>query len=154
MNTISVRAAATLSAAGLTRTLAAGPFYRLSLKDNIAPERQSMRHRYFYTWETTLAATTSLTGEQLRAARASLRWEQKDVAKASKVSEPTVKRLESMNGYVRANTLTVEALIQAFDAAGIEFVAADGDKGPGMRFKADLKPAEVPPRSPKRPQSP
>lgn len=116
--------------------------------------RYSMRWRYFYTWEISLAATTSLTGEQLRAARASLRWEQKDVANASKVSEPTVKRLESMNGYVKANTLTIEALIRAFDAAGIEFVAADGGKGPGVRFKAALKPAEVPPRSPRRPPSP
>ena len=101
-----------------------------------------------------MAANASLTGEQLRAARASLRWEQKDVASASKVSEPTVKRLESMNGYVRANALTIEALVRAFDAAGIEFVGADGGKGPGMRFKADLMPAEVPPRSPKRPRSP
>lgn len=101
-----------------------------------------------------MAKTTSLTGEQLRAARAALRWEQKDVANASKVSEPTVKRLESLNGYVRANALTIDALIRAFDAEGIEFTAAADGKGPGMRLMTDRGPAETEPRPARRRRSP
>src|SRR6516162_6763095 len=37
----------------------------------------------------------SLTSEQVRAARMLLRWEQKDLAEASGVSLPSIKRLET-----------------------------------------------------------
>lgn len=81
----------------------------------------------------------TLTGAQLKAARALLRWEQKDVARASKLSEPTVKRLEAIDGYVRANEVTIDALVRAFDAAGVEFIMAEAGKGPGVRLKIDQK---------------
>lgn len=84
-----------------------------------------------------MSPITPLTGEQLRAARALLRWEQKDVAAGSKLSEPTVKRLEGMVGPIRANDVTIDALIRAFDAAGVVFLAAGDGLGPGVRFKTD-----------------
>ena len=37
-----------------------------------------------------------MTSEQIRAARMLLRWEQKDLAAASQVSLPTIKRLETV----------------------------------------------------------
>lgn len=78
-----------------------------------------------------------LTSAQIRAARALLRWEQKDLAKASKVSLPTIKRLEVKTGPLGAHEVTVDALIRAFDAAGVEFIAAEAGKGAGVRFKTD-----------------
>ena len=42
----------------------------------------------------------SITSELIRAARALLRWEQRDLADASAVSLPTIKRLEAVPGVV------------------------------------------------------
>lgn len=75
-----------------------------------------------------------LTSEQIRAARALIRWEQKDLAEASKVSLPSIKRLEAQPGPLAAQARTVEALRQALEAAGVIFVAENGE-GPGVRLR-------------------
>jgi len=72
------------------------------------------------------------TSEQLRAGRMLLRWEQKDLASASKVSLATVKRLEGKLGPVLANQVTLEAIRRAFLEAGVEFTNGDS---PGVRMK-------------------
>jgi len=77
-----------------------------------------------------------LTSEQLRAARMMLRWEQKDLADASKVSLPTIKRLETRPGRIQANESTLVALQRALEAAGVIFIAENGE-GPGVRLKKD-----------------
>jgi len=73
-----------------------------------------------------------LTSEQIRAARALLRWDQKDLAKAAGISVETVKRLEKNPGPVSAYHATVEAITKALEAAGAEFT---NDDGPGVRVK-------------------
>jgi predicted transcriptional regulator len=70
----------------------------------------------------------------IRAARALLRWEQRDLANASSVSLPTIKRLESKAGTMGAHTSTVSALPKALEAAGIEFIDENGG-GPGVRLR-------------------
>ena len=75
-----------------------------------------------------------LTSEQLRAARALLRWEQKDLAEASAVSLPTIKRLEAKPGPLGAYAMTVNALRRALEEAGIEFIPENGG-GPGVRLR-------------------
>jgi len=79
-----------------------------------------------------------LTSEQMRAARALLRWDQKALAQASKVSLPTIKRLEPLSGPLMANAVTIEALRRAFEDAGVEFIPED-DKGPGVRLSSPLQ---------------
>src|SRR5580704_9833357 len=54
-----------------------------------------------------------LTSELVRAARALLRWEQRDLEHASSVSLPTIKRLESTRGVIRAHRSTRTAAAQA-----------------------------------------
>ena len=44
----------------------------------------------------------NLTSEVIRAARALLRWEQRNLAEASSISLPTIKRLEFEAGDVRS----------------------------------------------------
>jgi transcriptional regulator with XRE-family HTH domain len=73
-----------------------------------------------------------ITSEQIRAARALLRWEQKDLAEASKVSLPSVKRLETIPGDLAAQERTVDALRQAIEASGVEFT--NGER-PGVRWR-------------------
>jgi transcriptional regulator with XRE-family HTH domain len=75
-----------------------------------------------------------LSSEQIRAARMLLRWEQKDLATASSVSLPTVKRLETQPGDLRASEKTIEGFHRALEAAGVEFIAANGG-GPGVRLR-------------------
>lgn len=82
-----------------------------------------------------------LTSELVRAARALLRWEQRHLAETSGVSLPTIKRLESQRGALRAHGVTATAIRRALEAAGIEFM--NGGK-PGVRLtaKAPLNPSE------------
>jgi predicted transcriptional regulator len=75
----------------------------------------------------------SITSELIRAARALLRWEQRDLARASGVSLPTIKRLESVPGILAAHSSTVAALRRALESAGIEFTKGNG---PGVHLKA------------------
>jgi predicted transcriptional regulator len=74
-----------------------------------------------------------LTSELIRAARALLRWEQRDLAEESSVSLPTIKRLESKPGILGAHDSTVNALQRALENAGIEFIEENGG-GPGLRL--------------------
>ena len=78
----------------------------------------------------------AITSELIRAARALLRWEQRDLAQASGVSLPTIKRLEVTPGILAAHSSTVTALRRALESAGVEFT--DGG-GLGVRLKADPK---------------
>jgi hypothetical protein len=75
-----------------------------------------------------------LSSELIRAARALLRREQRDLEAASSVSLPTIKRLESKPGIMAAHLSTVVALRKALEAAGIEFIDENGG-GPGVRLK-------------------
>ncbi len=65
-----------------------------------------------------------LTAEQLRAARAMLRWDQARLAGLSGLSIETVKRLERLSGELattRAGTLDV--LQRALERGGVEFIS-------------------------------
>jgi transcriptional regulator with XRE-family HTH domain len=73
-----------------------------------------------------------MTAEQIRAARALLRWDQADLAKASEVSVETVKRLEAMDGeLLEVRAATVAAIQKAFEKAGVEFL---NHGQPGVRL--------------------
>jgi predicted transcriptional regulator len=73
-----------------------------------------------------------ITSEQVRAARALIRWEQRNLAETSKVSLPSIKRLETTPGALSAQPRTIEAIRPALEAAGIEFT--NGDR-PGVRLR-------------------
>ena len=75
-----------------------------------------------------------LTSEQVRAARALLRWEQKDLSSASMVSLPSIQRLETKPGPLAAQPRTVAAIRAALEAAGVIFVDSNGE-GPGVRLR-------------------
>jgi predicted transcriptional regulator len=81
---------------------------------------------------------TKLTSEVVRAARALLRWEQRDLADASSVSLPTIKRLEVTPGPLSAHLSTIAALKRALEDAGIEFIDENGG-GPGVRLRKRQK---------------
>jgi transcriptional regulator with XRE-family HTH domain len=78
--------------------------------------------------------TLVLSSELIRAARALLRWEQRDLADASSISLPTIKRLESKPGLMVAHMSTVSALRKTLESAGVEFIDENGG-GPGVRLR-------------------
>ena len=73
-----------------------------------------------------------VAGPQLRAARAMAGLDQETLAKTAGVTANTVRRLEGMEGRLRATTTTVDALQRALEAAGIVFT--NGDE-PGVRMR-------------------
>ena len=79
-----------------------------------------------------------LTSEQVRAARMLLRWEQKELAVASGVSLPSIKRLETQPGELGAQHRTIDAIVKALEKAGVQFIDENGG-GPGVRLRKPSK---------------
>jgi transcriptional regulator with XRE-family HTH domain len=75
-----------------------------------------------------------VTTRQIKAARALLGWSQADLAKRSRVSEPTVARLESAEGELGGREGTIVKIRTAIESAGIEFIQENGG-GPGVRLR-------------------
>ena len=63
--------------------------------------------------------------EQLRAARAMLRWSQEDLADKSGVSLGAIKRLEAAPGPLAAQTRIVAKFVNTLENAGIELIGPD-----------------------------
>lgn len=79
--------------------------------------------------------TPRITSEQVRAARALLRWEQKDLADKSGISLPSIKRLETKPGPLAAYDATVEAIVAAFEREGVVFLMPGEEGGEGVRME-------------------
>lgn len=76
---------------------------------------------------------------QIRAARGLLGWSQVRLADAAGLSEPTIKRTEG--GKASVSTEAVVAIQRALEAAGVIFVAENGE-GPGVRLRKQGQPDE------------
>jgi transcriptional regulator with XRE-family HTH domain len=74
-----------------------------------------------------------ITALQLRAARALLGLDQRQVAELSGLSVPTIQRMEASDGVIRGNVDSLMKLIQALDNAGIELIAEGAASLPGGR---------------------
>jgi transcriptional regulator with XRE-family HTH domain len=72
-----------------------------------------------------------ITSDQIRAARALLRWSSAELAERSGVGSATIKRMESMNGVPSGNVKTLLALKNALETAGVEFLGSP-DNAPGV----------------------
>ena len=79
-----------------------------------------------------------ITGAQMRAARALLGIDQRQLAQRSGLSVPTIQRMESSDGVVRGNVDSLMKLVDALGAAGIELIAegaASQSGGRGVRLR-------------------
>src|SRR5664279_6165178 len=63
-----------------------------------------------------------MSAAQLRAVRALLGIDQRQLADLAGLSVPTIQRMEASNGVIRGNVDSLTKLIAAFDAAGIELI--------------------------------
>ena len=74
-----------------------------------------------------------ITSDQIRAARALLRWSGKDLAEKTGLGFSTLMRLEVLEGVPSAQAKTLETIQKAFENAGIEFIGTP-EEGAGVRW--------------------
>jgi ribosome-binding protein aMBF1 (putative translation factor) len=75
-----------------------------------------------------------ISGIQIRAARAALRWTIEELAEKSGLGVRTIKRFESVDGIPSSRTSTLGELKSTFESAGIEFTGTPDDS-PGIRLR-------------------
>ena len=79
-----------------------------------------------------------ITANQLRAARALLNIDQRQLAELCGLSVPTIQRMEASEGVIRGNVDSLMKLVDALSGAGIELIR-EGDVsregGRGVRLK-------------------
>jgi transcriptional regulator with XRE-family HTH domain len=75
-----------------------------------------------------------ITSDQIRAARALLRWSGKDLAEKTGLGFSTLMRLEVLDGVPGAQAKTLETIQKALEEAGIEFIGSP-EEGAGVRWK-------------------
>jgi hypothetical protein len=78
--------------------------------------------------------TKPLTSDQVRAARALLRWSAEDLSRQSSVSLRTIRRAELAEGHTAMTTANNLAVRRALESAGVEFIDENGG-GPGVRLR-------------------
>ncbi|MFE1598803.1 helix-turn-helix domain-containing protein [Methylobacterium sp. ID0610] len=88
-----------------------------------------------------------ITAAQMRAARALLGIDQRQLAEMSGVSLPTIQRMEASEGNVRGVVDTLTKVIEALNRAGVELIgdnAISREGGRGVRLVSPNPPG--PPR--------
>jgi predicted transcriptional regulator len=79
-----------------------------------------------------------ITSAQMRAARALLGIDQRQLAAMASLSLPTIQRMEASLGQVRGNIDTLMKVIKALDGAGIELIGENAPttgSGRGVRLR-------------------
>jgi transcriptional regulator with XRE-family HTH domain len=79
-----------------------------------------------------------ITAAQLRAARALVGIDQRQLAEKSGLSLPTIQRMEASGGVIRGNVDSLMKLVAALNAAGIELISDHANSsggGRGVRLK-------------------
>ena len=79
-----------------------------------------------------------ITSSQMRAARALLGIDQRQLAEMAGLSLPTIQRMESSGGQVRGIIDTLMKVIEALEGAGVELIAVNSPsagRGRGVRLR-------------------
>jgi transcriptional regulator with XRE-family HTH domain len=80
-----------------------------------------------------------ITAAQLRAARALLGIDQRELAQRCSLSLPTIQRMEGSEGVIRGNVDSLMKLVEALSVAGIELIGEgtpSSGGGRGVRLKS------------------
>jgi transcriptional regulator with XRE-family HTH domain len=78
-----------------------------------------------------------ITSAQMRAARALLGIDQRELAQRASLSLPTIQRMESSDGVIRGNVDSLMKLVDALAASGVELIGEDATSlghGRGVRL--------------------
>ena len=97
-----------------------------------------------------------ITANQLRAARALLNIDQRQMAELADLSVPTIQRMEASDGVVRGNVDSLMKLVAALDDAGIELINPGGAStsgGRGVRLREHVAKPKASPKAKSKPSS-
>jgi transcriptional regulator with XRE-family HTH domain len=87
-----------------------------------------------------------ITSAQMRAARALLGVDQRELAEMANLSLPTIQRMEASGGQVRGIIDTLMKVVEALEGAGLELIGENGPSvgsGRGVRLReAGSRPGE------------
>ena len=89
-------------------------------------------------YKTSKTSRNTISAAQMRAARALLGIDQRELAELSGISLPTIQRMEASDGNVRGVIDTLTKVVEAFDGAGIELIGENKvsqEGGRGVRWK-------------------
>ncbi len=75
-----------------------------------------------------------ITSEQIRAARALIKWSADELAEAAGVGVATIRRFESVTGVPSGQMRVIELIKNSLQDAGVEFIGSPDDR-PGVRLK-------------------
>jgi transcriptional regulator with XRE-family HTH domain len=75
-----------------------------------------------------------ISTDQVRAARALLRWSAQRLADASGVGVATIRRIEVVDGVPSVQIRSLLAIQTALESAGVEFIGSPTEN-PGVRLK-------------------
>ena len=75
----------------------------------------------------------TITGIQIRMARAALRWSLHDLADQAGISRATAQRMEMDDDKPNASTASIDAVQTALEAAGCAFKDGGWNVGPAIR---------------------
>lgn len=81
-----------------------------------------------------LQALSMISGVQIRASRAALRWTIEELAAKSGLGVRTIKRFEAQDGIPASRSSSLLELRATLVSAGIEFIGTPED-GPGIRVR-------------------
>src|SRR6266700_1431421 len=81
----------------------------------------------------------ALSGAQIRAGRALVRWSAEDLARKAALGLNTIKRAETSDDRTSLTAANDLAVRRALEAAGVEFIDDDGG-GPGVRLRRTMRP--------------
>ena len=93
-----------------------------------------------------------ISAAQLRAARALLGIDQRELADLAGLSVPTIQRMEASEDVIRGNVDSLVKLTAALEKCGIELIgegAVSRGAGRGVRLKASLKDTDTTPPGPR-----
>ncbi len=97
-----------------------------------------------------------ITANQLRAARALLDIDQRQMAELADLSVPTIQRMEASDGVVRGNVDSLMKLVAALESAGIELInpgVPSTTGGRGVRLREHVSKPKVPSKTKTKPAS-
>lgn len=80
-----------------------------------------------------------ITGPQMKAARALLAIDQRELARLSSLSLPTIQRMEACKGTVRGTVESLVKVVEALQQAGVELIGEGAESvahGRGVRLNS------------------
>ncbi len=81
-----------------------------------------------------------ITAEQIRGARAMLRWSANSLADRSGLGIATIQRMEALRGVPTSSARNVEIVQRTLEDAGIVFIEEErGRTGPGLRLRDPIR---------------